>query len=148
MHTRDKTGFVVFKRLLVEDYELFPPEYRKSRKPARAGTCRCGSKTHGKECILEGTAGSFSGGMDLPTCSAEQKTGGAHTPEERQHPEAGGTQEGQETGEAIVPVELQQPEARPRESTRRTYTIVCLRGSVSTYIQNWQLFVYVGASRL
>ena len=26
--------------------------------------------------------------------------------------------------------------------------IVCLPGSVSMYIQNWQLFVYVGASRL
>ena len=30
VHTRDKTGFVVFERLLVEDYELFPPEYRKA----------------------------------------------------------------------------------------------------------------------
>ena len=123
VHTRDKTGFVVFERLLVEDYELFPPEYRKSRKPALAGTCRCGSKTHGKECILEGTAGGVSGGMDLPTCSAEQKTGEAQAtvvPEERQHPEAGGTQEGQETGEAIVPEERQQPEAGGTQEGQET----------------------------
>ena len=123
MHTRDKTGSVVFERLLVEDYELFPPEYRKSRKPAPAGTCRCGPKTHGKECILEGTAGGVSGGMDLPTCSAEQKTGEAHAtvvPEERQHPEAGGTQEGQETGEAIVPEERQQPEAGGTQEGQET----------------------------
>ena len=41
-------------------------------------------------------------------------------------------------------------EARPhaRGSCLDVHTelaIVCLRGSVSTYIQNWQLFVYVGA---
>ena len=33
--------------------------------------------------------------------------------------------------------------ARPRKSSRRTYRIVCLRGSVSTYIQN--CLSYVGA---
>ena len=127
MHTRDKTGFVVFERLLVEDYELFPPEYRKSRKSALAGTCRCGSKTHGKQCILEGTAGSVSRGMDLPTCSAEQKTGEAHAtvvPEERQHPEADGTQEGQETGEAIVPEERQQPEAGGTQEGQETGEVI------------------------
>ena len=80
VHTRGQTGFAAFERLLVEDYELFPPEYRKNRKSAPAGP-----KTHGKVCILEGTAGSVSGGMDLPTCSAEQETGEAIVSEERQH---------------------------------------------------------------
>ena len=108
VYTRGQTGFAAFERLLVEDYELFPPEYRKNGKSAPAGVCRYGSKTHGKVCILEGTAGSVSGGMDLPTCSAEQETGEAIVSEEWQHPEAGGTQEGQES---IVPEERQQPEA-------------------------------------
>ena len=108
VHTRGQTGFAAFERLFVEDYELFPPEYRKNRKSAPAGACRCGSKTHGKVCILEGAAGSVSGGMDLPTCSAEQESVEAIVSEEWQHPAAGGTQEGQES---IVPEERQQPEA-------------------------------------
>ena len=61
--------------------------------------------------------------MDLPTCSAEQKTGEAHTtvvPEEWQHPEAGGTQEGQETGETIVPEKRQQPEAGGTQEGQET----------------------------
>ena len=43
------------------------------------------------------------------------------------------------------------PAAHARWSRLDVHTelaIVCLRGSVSTYIHNWQLFVYVGASRL
>ena len=41
-------------------------------------------------------------------------------------------------------------EARPhargsRLDVHTELTIVCLRGSVPTYIQNWQLFVYAGA---
>ena len=61
--------------------------------------------------------------MDLPTCSAEQKTGEAHAtvvPEERQHPESGRTQEGQETGEAIVWEERQQPEAGATQEGQET----------------------------
>ena len=61
--------------------------------------------------------------MDLPTCSAEQKTGEAHAtvvPEERQHPEAGGTQEGQETEDAIFPEERQQPEAGGTQEGQET----------------------------
>ena len=42
VHTKGQTGFAAFERLLVEDYELFPPEYRKNRKSAPAGACRCG----------------------------------------------------------------------------------------------------------
>ena len=89
VHKRDETGFAAFKRLLVEDYKLFPPEHRKSRKSA-TGTCRCGSKVYDKECILEGS------GVD-PSAEQEANVPEAGEVQEANVPEAG------EAQEAIVP---------------------------------------------
>ena len=92
----------MYARLLVEDYEWFPPEDRKNRKSEFADSCRCGSKTCGEGCILEGAAEGASGGTDIPTHSAEQETREANVSEERQQPEA---------GEDNVLEERQHPEA-------------------------------------
>ena len=92
----------MYARLLVEDYEWFPPEYRKKRKSEFADSCHCGSKTCGEGCILDGAAEGTSGGTDIPTHSAEQETGEANVSAERQQPEA---------GEDNVLEERQHPEA-------------------------------------
>ena len=95
-----RPAFAAFEWLLVEDYELFPPEHRKSCESA-TGTCQCGSKVHDKECILEGS------GVD-PRAEQEANVPEAGEAQEANVPEVCEAQEAnvpevgkaQETGEA------------------------------------------------
>ena len=55
VHTRgSKHWSVSYERLLVEDYERFPPEDRKKHKSEFADSCRCGSKTCGESVYQKG----------------------------------------------------------------------------------------------